>query len=235
MACKTLRNGRFVVLAALVGCVLALPDLAVLAQDGTGQDEQRKELERKLAESKLVIEQLTKESQRLQAELKALQALVEDREKTIVKVQGDLTAAKLEAEAQRIDRERAVARAQAVLELVREKERIINQLLDKQDPGKLQNPKDPKFNNPPEKYVKGTVKAVEKNLVQIDLGEDQGIRKDHTLEVYRLSPEPKYLGRLLVVDVTNKQSVCRLIVPPGTPAPTLMPGDIVASKLKVPE
>ena len=80
--------------------------------------------------------------------------------------------------------------------------------------------------------VNGKVEKVEGDLMQISLGTDHGVLKNNTLDVYRLSPEPKYLGMVRIVDANLHHSVARL-VPVGnaqfrTP---LRVGDLVTSKL----
>lgn len=93
----------------------------------------------------------------------------------------------------------------------------------------IRNPNEP---NPPAVLVNGKIERVDAELVQLSVGTDHGVQKNHTLDVYRLTPEPKYLGMVRIVDANHHQSVGRLI-PSGnaqfrTP---LRPGDFVTSKL----
>jgi len=84
--------------------------------------------------------------------------------------------------------------------------------------------------------VKGVIEEVDKadkKLVKISIGSDAGVRKDHTLEVFRTSPKAEYLGRILIVDADFRFAIGRLMPQPGvTGAVTLMPGDEVAGKLR---
>jgi predicted nuclease with TOPRIM domain len=82
--------------------------------------------------------------------------------------------------------------------------------------------------NPPPVQVNGKITKVDGPLVAIDLGSDHGLKEHHTLEVYRLQPEPKYLGMIRIVDVMNTRSVARFV----GKAPELKEGDQVSSKLK---
>jgi hypothetical protein len=89
--------------------------------------------------------------------------------------------------------------------------------------------------NPPKDFVKGKVlkiDATDKTLVTVSLGRDMGVNAGHTLEVYRLKPNPLYLGRILILDTQNQTAVGRLMKRPGAPPPALEVGDEVASQLK---
>src|SRR5207244_8418503 len=72
--------------------------------------------------------------------------------------------------------------------------------------------------NPPTTLVKGKIVRVDptdKTLVEISLGTDQGVNKNNTLEVFRTTPEAKYLGVVRIVEANFNKSVGRLIVAPG--------------------
>src|SRR5439155_27242967 len=97
------------------------------------------------------------------------------------------------------------------------------------------SPRHPGFVNPPPAYVKGRIEQVDdadKSLVKISIGSDSGIRKDQTLEVFRVSPSPKYLGRLVIVNAGVHDAVGRLVRQPGMPAEAVQAGDQVASTLR---
>jgi predicted nuclease with TOPRIM domain len=66
-------------------------------------------------------------------------------------------------------------------------------------------------------------------LVTISIGTDHGINPGNTLEVFRIKPEPKYLGTIKIVDAQAHQAVGRLTATPRYGA--LQKGDIVASKI----
>jgi hypothetical protein len=87
--------------------------------------------------------------------------------------------------------------------------------------------------NPPSVYVEGKIDKIEPtdpSLVQISVGSDKGLAKNHTLEVYRVSP-PLYLGQLRIVDVTAHEAIGRLErTGTGSRSP-LRVGDTVASSI----
>jgi cell shape-determining protein MreC len=63
---------------------------------------------------------------------------------------------------------------------------------------------------PPED-VKGLVLSVDhkSQLLTISLGSDAGLSEGHTLEVYRLGPEPKYLGKVRLVKANHHEAVAQ--------------------------
>jgi BMFP domain-containing protein YqiC len=84
--------------------------------------------------------------------------------------------------------------------------------------------------NPPPQDVEGVVKRVDASgLLTVSLGSDAGLAKGHTLEVFRLKPEAKYLGVVRVVDTQPKEAVCQ---PVGRLGGAPQPGDRVAPRIK---
>ena len=85
--------------------------------------------------------------------------------------------------------------------------------------------------NPPPEDVEGVVLEtdVKTGLVTVSIGTDSGVNVGNTLEVFRIKPDPKYLGTIRILDAQAKQAVGRL-----TAAPRYGPiekGDIVATKI----
>jgi hypothetical protein len=65
----------------------------------------------------------------------------------------------------------------------------------------------------------------------ISVGSDAGLAKDHTLEVCRLKPAPKYLGMFRIIELSQHKAVGRLTRRASTPVAVLEVGDNVASSL----
>jgi hypothetical protein len=61
--------------------------------------------------------------------------------------------------------------------------------------------------NPPPDNLEGKILRADGNLVTISLGSDAGLSRGNTLEVFRLGPNPKYLGKLRIVEVQAHQAV----------------------------
>ncbi len=86
--------------------------------------------------------------------------------------------------------------------------------------------------NPPAVAVNGKIEKVVGDLVQINLGADHGLAKAHTLDVYRLQPEAKYLGMIRIVEASATTAIGRYTSPMGKPAGGMLKvGDNVTSKL----
>jgi hypothetical protein len=78
--------------------------------------------------------------------------------------------------------------------------------------------------------TEGTVTRIgpEAGLLTITLGTDAGVQKGVTLEVYRLKPEPKYLGKVEVIEVHPDNSVAK---PVGRSSSPIEVGDRVTTSV----
>jgi hypothetical protein len=85
----------------------------------------------------------------------------------------------------------------------------------------------PPANHPPAEDVEGLVTEVKDGKIRISIGSDAGLVKGHTLEVFRTSPNAKYLGRLRVVKVEAKEATCEAM---GKKV-EVQKGDRVASRI----
>lgn len=86
--------------------------------------------------------------------------------------------------------------------------------------------------NPPPQDLEGQVTAVdaESGLVSIKPGSDSGLQRGHTMEVFRLGENPKYLGRIRIEGVRPHEAVGRPVK--KTPF-AIKVGDRVASRIQV--
>jgi len=171
---------------------------------------------------------------RLMEESKGLQAAIQTRDKTILKIEED----------NRNLRAGAIANENLAKALQVRNENLLDQLMEarkllaEKESGKsgiVTAPTDPNRLNPPAVFVKGQIQEVGKDgLVEISIGSDQGLKKYNTLEVYRLNPKAEYLGTLRVVEVYNHKAVGRLMQNTFTTRKTVRMGDQVASSLERP-
>lgn len=92
----------------------------------------------------------------------------------------------------------------------------------------LQPPKTGTRAVPPEQ-VRGTVKAIDGNLATISIGTDAGVNKDNILYIYRLAPQPEYLGKLTILSATPFEAVGRIETARRQAA--VRPGDEVSSQI----
>jgi hypothetical protein len=82
--------------------------------------------------------------------------------------------------------------------------------------------------NPPPETVEGLVLSVSGDgLMTLSIGSDSGVRKGHTLEVFRLDP-PKYLGTVRVIESGPKEAVAQ---PEGRLLGEVRVRDSVASRI----
>jgi hypothetical protein len=201
-------------------------------------DREKKRVEEEVVRANVAVDNKRKsdeEAKRLHTEVALLAKVVKKREGDILNYQTDIANYRNQYLAADNAARGAVARAQNLLSQLKEKELVISKL--KVGPEvSLTAARDPSFQNPPSAYVKGSIQkvhATDKSLVEISVGSDAGLDKDHTLEVFRLSPSPTYLGRLRIVEVYPHQAVGRLIrtTPTTSPQAALQPGDEVASRI----
>lgn len=85
--------------------------------------------------------------------------------------------------------------------------------------------------NPPPERVEGLIERSDprSNLVMLTIGRDAGLSRGHTMEVFRLGANPRYLGTINIIEVTHKSAV-------GQPlgrlsASAIQRGDHVASRI----
>ena len=83
--------------------------------------------------------------------------------------------------------------------------------------------------NRPADDLRGKVLKVDKNgLLEISLGQDDGLSKGHMLEMFRLGASPRYLGKIKVLQVLPTKAIAKLEKKSKFPP---KPGDKVASRL----
>jgi len=179
------------------------------------------------------------ETKRLQGEVVLLLDTVKNREAEIVGYQTKITDVTQRYTAKENEAATANARAQQLFLQLKEKEIYIAKLTAGQGDARVAvnvPVRDPNFVNPPPVNVRGLIQQIDREdrtLVQISLGSDAGVQKDHTLEVYRLSPSPQYLGRLRILEAHPNLAIGRVVRPAGMAnSPALLEGDQVATKLQ---
>lgn len=192
-----------------------------------------KELENRALDADLALQQSLKTQDRLTKEITHLNKSISDRETLIITLQADLKSMNNTAR-----NYESIARARQIQnENLLEQLREMTQKLARIEAGvgpdvtAVRNPNDP---NPPAVTVDGRIEKVhdtDSSLVQVTLGTDHGVNKNHTLYVYRTRPEPTYLGMIRIVDAYHQKSVGRLVHTGTGPRPQLRPDDMVTSKI----
>lgn len=85
--------------------------------------------------------------------------------------------------------------------------------------------------NPPADDIEGRVKATDPRTgyITVSVGSDAGLSKGNTLEVYRLKPDPAYLGTIKIMAVQPNEAVGSPVEPRGRGA--IQVGDQVSSNI----
>lgn len=162
----------------------------------------------------------------LDAKKPGVEDLIKKRDQEILQLTQEKQALRNQAIANEQRAKAQQARAEALLAQVRE---LTAQLAKKE----FHLPGPGEGSNPPMVYVKGAVTKVndsKEGLVEISLGTDHGLKKGHTLEVFRLQPRPEYLGRVRIIAVEMDRSVGQM-VSPAAKQKQIKVGDSVASSV----
>lgn len=189
-------------------------------------------LENNVKEIQITLTQAQAALKRTADEVALLQVTLKERETLVVNLEADVTKARLRAQNFESLMRAHQLRNENLAEELRKTTLALTRLQTGANPDTivLRNPNDP---NPPAVKVEGKIEKVEGDLVLISLGTDHGINKNNTLDVFRLTPESKYLGMIRIVEINHHSSVARLI-PSGNAAfrPQLKTGDVVSSKIR---
>lgn len=185
----------------------------------------------------LVTEKLQGDNEKLQKENLALRDVVKQREQYIIKIETEKDEYFQKAQNAVNERNAALDRNEHLLTRLREMEvkmaKLSVDMPAKSVPATLvRNSNEP---NPPATFIKGIIEKVDgtdKSLVQISVGSDAGLEQGHTLEVYRLRPQPEYLGQVRILEVDPQKSVGRLMQGPYGTRITPRPGDEVATSIR---
>jgi len=187
------------------------------------------ELERRMLEADLKTNDSLAAAERFKEENKRQLDILKQRDQVIVKQQEDFVKLRNEA----VNQENARKASDARLEQARARIAELTAALTKATTGAAPNTVTKGTANPPPVYVEGKIEQTEPgtDLVMVSVGSDKGLTKNHTLEVYRTTPEPMYLGLIRLVDVRAHTSIGRIErVGAGNRGPVRV-GDTVSSTL----
>jgi hypothetical protein len=169
-----------------------------------------------LAQARKEIKTLQNDIVKKQAQLLAAQA-----ERDQLKEQGQITANQL----------RSLQNQTRELQAIVEK---LQRQLGLLQGGQAKSPAGAR--NPPPGNLKGVIAKIDPTngkLVTINLGSDDGLKINHTLEVFRLKPQPVYLGTIRVLAVAGRSAVAQLLQAPRA-GQELKVGDQVGSQIAQP-
>jgi hypothetical protein len=186
-------------------------------------ERQRSERETKAVSEQTNQENATRQVEQLKTERNQDKQLISQKDSTIVKLNKDIVDFRNRAVQAEIERNAFADKNQNLMLLAQNQARKLSQY--EQQGVSLPNPN----KRPPAVEVKGTVEEVAGSHAQISLGRDHGLAKDDELQVYRLSPEPKYLGTLRLTNLEDHRSVG--IFSPATRNANIMKGDTVDTRV----
>jgi hypothetical protein len=188
-------------------------------------EQQQRQLQAQQAEFRDTLDRLQKVVKVSQEQAQAFQQQID-------RLQQELGQAREKLAAAQAERDVTLQRVEQLMRRVRELEaRLAKKEAGGQPPDRVRDPVAP---NPPPANVKGKVIRIDpndKSLVQISLGSDAGLVTGHTLEVYRLKPDPRYVGMVRIVEVSPKQAVARLVPAPARQV-SIEVDDEVASRIE---
>ena len=192
---------------------------------------QIEEYKNKLKDADTSLQVVLGEKKRMTTEIALLNKTVADREKAAVVLEGEVKKYRQEALSQENLARTLQVRLDQLETLLRERNEKIAEMETRGAPGQAAAGGALMANapNPPTAQVHGKVEKVDGRLVELSVGSDHGLVKNNTLEVYRTSPEPKYLGMVRIVDAFPHRSVGQLV--PGTGRTPLREGDRVISRI----
>jgi hypothetical protein len=191
----------------------------------------------KSKDTDLTLAKLQTDIERLKVSEASLKDIIKDREKAVLDLQENVKSFRTAATSSEMVARQVSDRNQALLKEVADLSYKMQQMQAAKSGSGAEGVivRDSNQPNPPASFVKGKVDKVDpqdNSLVQISVGTDQGVNKNNTLEVFRTSPSPKYLGMIRIVDAFPRNAIGRLIVAPGATRPQLQEGDNVWSRLK---
>jgi hypothetical protein len=195
---------------------------------------QRRTAEGERDAAKAINETTKEENRRLVAEQQNLQGQLTKRDAEIVNLKRDILAFRDDAVKFRLAYESARARSETLLAQLTDAMRQVRTMQASGAAGGAGRPSvlgGPTL--PPVEDVRGKVVQVDtaNGLATVSVGSDHGVDKGTSLEIFRLAPDPQYLGTLEIISATPKQAVGRFkLVSTRTP---LRVGDEVASRLSV--
>jgi uncharacterized protein YoxC len=174
------------------------------------REDEREQAQAELTATRTELEKVTKTVDDLRAQVRGMQAKVDEQVDRTAKLAGDLHEKEsfLEIAVERKKQlEKQVANAR---DLLKQHGLAIDSL--------------PRDHVP---AIDGVVTAVAEDAVEVTLGGDDGVQTGHFLEVWR---DDEYLGRVQVISVKPDRCVGRVV--PEFRRGIIQPGDRVATRLK---
>ncbi|GIW81798.1 MAG: hypothetical protein KatS3mg105_3605 [Gemmatales bacterium] len=211
-------------------------ELARLREENDTLKKDKDQLKGELAEarkqaklSSIAAMSATEELARSRQEVKVLTEAIAERNKSLLALEKKNKELLDQATQDQIARQTVQEQAKSLAERLDNLQREYQRLQSGGTAGGILAKRD--IVKPPPEDVEGIVKAIDakSGLITISIGSDAGLSRGNTLEVYRLRPEPKYLGKIRILDVTPHNAVGRLLQ--ENRLRSIREGDTVASSI----
>jgi hypothetical protein len=144
---------------------------------------------------------------RLQKERQLMEETLAKRDEQLTATVKDLNKANHDANSFRIERDALILRMKDTVAQIKDLERVI-----KEKGGTAVAVGGRPVPNPPPGNVEGLITKIDDRgeYLAISIGQDSGIEKNHTLDVYGMrGDKPQYLGTIRVLEVRPKEAVAR--------------------------
>jgi chromosome segregation ATPase len=172
------------------------------------------------------VDATTQELNRRKTEVEALQKLLAEREQKITDI--DLQMATLRDQKVQFEVQYKAAK-EKLNSLMTQNEALVKENGQlKAQLGNIQTLPSTVTKTVPPEDARGTVKTVQNELATITIGTDAGINVGNVLQVYRVRPQPEYLGTLTILAATPHEAVGRLS---GAKRSQVRVGDEVAARV----
>lgn len=152
-------------------------------------------------------------------------------EKRVIELESDVQKFRTEAIQNKNNADTMQGRNETLLSQIRD---LNKKLTEAENPTKVTSvSRSPLGNNPPPVRVQGSVLKVhaqDKSLVTISLGSDDGVQRDHTLDVFRKAPKAEWVGVIRILESRHKEAIGKLINT-GLEPRKLLEGDLVADRI----
>jgi hypothetical protein len=152
------------------------------------------------------LKAVTADRDRLKDEIGGLEKQIADKNNTIVELTKKKNEANAEMVAAQIKASTFQSKAASLEQRVRETETEIVKLRRTGGGGGGVSVVSTQYNPPPQN-VEGIITKVNGSLYKLSIGSDAGLERGHTLDVFRLTPTPQYLGQVRLTDVRASESV----------------------------
>jgi hypothetical protein len=187
-------------------------------------DTARRNADKAAADSKVTAEAATLAAERMKAEIETLETRRNELTARVLDLETKIADARALATKNSIENQAAQERNKQLLATLEQRDRDLARIRGEQATQAGSAAK-----NPPPEDLRGRITQTDGELITINLGSDSGLNRGNTMEVFRLTPKPTYVGTLKIMDVRPNEAVGKLVG--GVSRGRAQSGDEVASDI----